>query len=93
MTDEGLSALGDDFEQLPTGKELIEYWLRKLPTGEASVFQFVITKYPDLSTREEISDATNYKRSSRDTYIQRLSQRKLIIAGKGGVKPSDFLFE
>lgn len=40
------------------------------------------------------SGATDYKRSSRDTYLQRLSARRLIVAGtRGEVRASDTLFE
>ena len=43
--------------------------------------------------RDEISDATGYKRSSRDTYLQRLSSRRLVESvGRSGVKASDALF-
>jgi hypothetical protein len=31
-----------------------------------------------------IDEATEYKRSSRDTYIQRLSARQLVVIERGG---------
>lgn len=44
--------------------------------------------------RDTISEHTDYKRSSRDTYIQRLSVRKLIvISGAGLVRASNHLFD
>lgn len=78
VTTEGIRALGDSFEPLPTGAELREYWLNRLSGGEKAVFEVIIASYPEEISREEITNKTNYKRSSRDTYIQRLSQRKLI---------------
>jgi hypothetical protein len=36
---------------------------------------------------------TGYKRSTRDTYIQRLQSRRLVeIVGRGEVRPSEMLF-
>jgi hypothetical protein len=43
--------------------------------------------------RDEISEATGYKRSSRDTYLQRLRSRMLVKDdGRGGVRASENLF-
>jgi uncharacterized protein len=92
-TDEGIAALGD-FEPLPTGRELQEYWLNKLSGGEKQILQFVIGCYPASADREAISGVTGYKRSSRDTFIQRLSSRRLVDAvGRGEIKASSILFD
>jgi len=45
-----------------------------LPRGEAAVLQACI-QYPDGLRREQLTVLTGYKRSSRDTYIQRLRER------------------
>jgi len=94
VTDEGLDALGPDFEPLPTGDELREHWLARLPQGERIILEKVIEAYPDAITREELSDATDYKRSSRDTYLQKLGARRLVVSeGRGSVRASDELFD
>jgi len=93
-TADGVAALGSDFDPLPTGADLREYWLRRLPEGERKILEFVMAAYPESVTRESIDEAVNYKRSSRDAYIQRLSSRRLVESvGRGEVKAADQLFE
>ena len=92
-TDAGIEELGSDFEPLPTGEELREHWLQKLPEGERKILSVLIEAYPDPVAREDLSDATGYKRSSRDTYLQRLGSRKLIESDRDGVRASAILFE
>lgn len=93
-TDQGIEALGSDYEPLPTGDDLQDYWLNRLPEGERKVLDVLIAAYPSTVYREEIDDITGYKRSSRDTYLQRLRSRKLVDdAGRGGVRASKNLFD
>jgi hypothetical protein len=92
VTGAGLAALPADFEPLPTGDELREHWLRRLPAGEATVFRVLVEAYPNPVTRDEITDITEYKRSTRDAYIQRLGTRKLVTARSDGVVANDNLF-
>jgi len=92
-TDAGISALGTDYEPLPTGEALRRHWLDRLPSGEKAILDILIKAYPNALERDAISESTDYKRSSRDTYLQRLSARKLIISeGRGLVRASDILF-
>lgn len=90
-TAEGLAALGADFEPLPTGDELQAYWLEQLPAGERICLEPILDAYPDEIGRDELG--VDYRRSSRDTYLQRLSARKLIETPQPGVvRASDTLF-
>lgn len=92
-TEEGIAALGSDFEPLPTGEALREFHLRRLPEGERRVLEVLISAYPDAVAREVIDETTDYKRSSRDAYLQRLSARQLVTSqGRGEVRASDQLF-
>jgi hypothetical protein len=91
-TDIGLEALGP-FDLLPTGEALQEHVLSTLPEGERAVLAHVISAYPQHVERDAISDATGYKRSTRDAYIQRLSTRELVDAARGSVRASEDLFE
>ncbi len=91
-TVDGIAALGADFEPLPTGADLREYWLRRLTGGELAVLKVAIDAYPETISREAIDEQTNYKRSSRDTYIQRIQARRLITIERGGIRASDELF-
>jgi len=93
-TQAGVKALGANFEPLPTGEDLRAYWLDRLPEGERRILEIVLAAYPKSVDRETISEATDYKRSSRDTYLQRLNARKLIVnVGRGEVCASEVFFE
>jgi len=92
-TDAGLAALGPDFEPLPVGDALREYWLGRLPEGERKVLEVMINAHPQPVERDAIDEATGYKSSSRDTYLQRLAARRLVRAvGRGAVAASAELF-
>lgn len=90
-TDSGLAAL-PNCEPLPSGLELQQYWLSRLPDGERKILEVLIGAYPAEMTREAVSEQTGYdKRSTRNTYIQRLSQKELVT-GREDVRASDNLF-
>lgn len=86
----GIEVLGSDYKPLPTGRELAEYYLQNLPDGEKKVFQLLLDAESPL-TREQISDQTGYKRSTRDAYIQRLRVRMLVNLRGDMIKVSDHL--
>lgn len=91
-TQEGINAL-PNWQPLPTGKELQNYWVKELPKGEAIILEILIKAYPHEVSRNELTEFTSYKQSARDTYISRLASRELlIIAGPGMVKASENLF-
>lgn len=93
-TDEGVRILGPYFEPLPTGDALIEYWLEKLPAGESTIFQILVGASGKPVNRDHISSLSEYQRSSRDAYLQRLTARKLVVNRGGGmVSAAAFLFE
>jgi len=92
-TPEGVAALGPDFEPLPTGQALQDYWRARLPQGEKAVLEVLVAQWPNAVEKERIDEATGYRRSSRDAYIQRLRARRLVVEeGRGQVKASDLLF-
>jgi hypothetical protein len=92
-TPAGVDALGKNFQPLPTGKELQAYWLGRLPEGERKVLEAIIVYYPRPIDRGFVSEATGFKKSTRDAYIQRLKARRLVVDAAGGVKASDNLFD
>lgn len=91
-TSDGRTALGADYEPLPTGEDLQRYWLERLPPGEKAVLEVALQAYPKAVTRDSIGEATTYKRSSRDAYIARLAARQVITAGRGEIRASEVLF-
>jgi hypothetical protein len=92
-TEEGIAALGSDYEPLPTGRALYDHWMEKLPQGEKKILAVLADAYPEPLSRDAISDSTEYQRSSRDAYLARLKARKLIEDKNGGIKASDILFD
>jgi hypothetical protein len=91
-TDAGRAALNGNFEPLPTGEALVEYWRQRLPEGERKVLD-VLLEHGEVR-REQIDEITGYKRSSRDAYLVRLKARGLVeFSGPGTVSASAELFE
>lgn len=91
ITETGMELLGADFEPLPTGESLRNYWSNRLQGGERSIFVELINAYPETVTRENL---TGYKRSSRDAFISRLVTKRLAeITGPGTIRASQTLFE
>lgn len=89
----GVSALGPEFRELPTGAALRRYWLEVLPEGERRILEILIQQHPRPVDREELTQATGYQRSSRDTYLQRLKSRQLIVVvNRGQVRASGSLW-
>lgn len=83
-TPDGIGALGNDYRPLPTGQDLIDHYLKTLPEGEAKIFKFLVDESTGAGhqrwfTRDEISEAVEYKRSTRDAYIQRLVSRQIVV--------------
>jgi chromosome segregation and condensation protein ScpB len=90
MTQEGIDALGD-YERLPTGERLREYWLARLPEGESKILTIVCHAWPNAIARDDID--AGYQKSSRDAYIQRLAAKKLVATDRGTVTASANLFD
>lgn len=91
-TDAGRDALGSDYAPLPTGPDLQAYWQQRLPEGERKILSELIAAYPNALPRSDLDDATGYKRSSRDAYIQRLKSRRLVETRGSEVAASETLF-
>lgn len=92
-TAEGRAVLGDAVPALPTGIELQDYWLVRLPEGEAKILKVLLGHPWGPIDRETIGRESGYKRSSRDTYISRLRTRRLVELTATGVRASDLLFD
>jgi uncharacterized protein len=90
-TSEGVAAL-PDYEPLPTGEALQDYWRDRLPEGEWKILEQLIGAYPDAVDRDALTESTGYKRSTRDAYIQRLASKELVEPGRGEVTASENLF-
>jgi hypothetical protein len=91
-TEGGTLAL-PDAEPLPRGVELQNFWLQRLPDGERRILESLIDAYPEAMPRDDISEKTGFKRSTRDAYIYRMSAKQLVTEpSRGEVRASEDLF-
>lgn len=92
VTDDGLSAVGN-FEPLPTGTDLHNYWMNKLPKCEGTILKYLIEQHPSGMSKEEIGSTTNYSHTSGG-FNNALSKLRTLelIEGYGNLKASDNLF-
>lgn len=93
-TDAGRAAI-PDAQPLPTGRALQAHWMDRLPAGEGAIFHLLITAGGAPVSKDELTEKTGYKRSTRDAYLARLSAKELIVdgSGRGTVAASPTLFE
>lgn len=91
-TDLGMAAVPPDFEPLPTGPKLQNYWLSRLPIGEAKILRALIDAYPAYMPKSELDDATGFKRSSRDAYLARMKHKRLVDFSGQNVAAAKDLF-
>lgn len=73
-TNEGVHWLGD-YERLPTGRALLEYWRERLPPGESVIFKSVRA---GSCTMASLVATSGYKETSIYTYLNRLRARELL---------------
>jgi hypothetical protein len=89
----GIAALGSDFEPLPpSGAALRDYWKGQLPGGESSILSRLIDAYPAALSPAVVAEASNYRRRTSETYIQRLVARRLVVRQGRDVRASEVLF-
>lgn len=93
ITEMGVDALGD-YEQLPTGTDLHEYWYRQLGKAEALILKVLIHAHPHELTKDEVSGNTGYSVTS-GSFNNALSKLRTLelITGYQTIKASDSLFE
>jgi hypothetical protein len=58
-TDAGIEWLGD-YEPLPTGQALIEYWRHKFGKTERIILDALLSVYPESTNQVELADMTGY---------------------------------
>jgi DNA-binding MarR family transcriptional regulator len=93
VTEAGIAVLGSDFKPLPTsGKALRDHVRARLVGGERSILSYLIDIHPEASSPAAVGEATNYRRTSTGTYIQRLVARRLVVRQGHDVRASEILF-
>lgn len=93
ITDDGLAALGD-YDPLPTGQALLDYWIAYFgQNGAARMLRVIADAYPRSLTHAEIGEACGLALSGTfTTYLSRLRSLELI-EGRSEVRASAELFE
>lgn len=94
ITEAGRAAIGDNWEPLPTGKALAEYWIRKLPKCESQLLAHLVSIYPNGLGTQELAEATNYSPNSGGYggALTKLRSMELISRGQP-MKAADHLFQ
>jgi hypothetical protein len=93
ITEEGHDAIGDDFEPLPVGKALIEYWQGRLGRAAAMILGVATELYPAEVPIEEVAERTGYA-SGGGGFRNALGKLRTLelIEGRSAIRASDALF-
>jgi hypothetical protein len=93
-TQAGVDALGSDYEPLPTGRALYEWWMARLGGAESAILRhLVVTRRGHATSPEELESVANIKSTSRYEYVRKLKARRLVTSEGKMVKASESLFE
>lgn len=80
-TDEGIAAIGSDYEPLPEGPALLDFWKRThLGKGEIAVLDLLIAEYPNALSHDEVSERTGYSPTASTVGVIMSKLRKLELA-------------
>jgi hypothetical protein len=93
ITEEGITALGP-YNLLPTGHDLLEYWLGRLGKCEREILKALAEAYPGTLIKDEIADRSHYSITSSG-FANALSKLRTLefINGRQDVRASDVFFE
>jgi hypothetical protein len=93
ITPDGLAAVGD-WDPLPAGPALRDYWLRMLSKAERACLTVLIEYYPHTLDRDNVARAAGYTPGTGgvNNALSRLRTLELIT-GRDQLKASDALFE
>lgn len=94
LTDSGLVALGN-YNPLPEGQALLDYWLQELgESGASRMLRTLTGAYPDAMTKEQLGEAAKISHTSGTfgTYLGKLRTLELID-GRGELRAALEFFE
>jgi len=95
ITPEGTAAIGSNYEPLPTGRALQDYWLHYLQKAERMILQTLIDSYPVPLAKTQVAEATGYQESGGgfNNALGKLRTLELITGSINNLKASANLFE
>lgn len=95
ITQMGIMALGK-YDPLPTGRDLLQYWLNELGTGGAGrMLNALADVYPKDMTKQELGEASGISSTSGTfgTYLSKLRTLELITGSANELRASGELFD
>lgn len=94
ISQDGLEALGD-YEPLPTGQALLDYWLNRLIGGQMRMLSCLAAKYPQSMTDADLGDAAGVASNSGTfgTYLAGLRTLELVSGKRSALLASAELFD
>jgi uncharacterized protein len=94
ITAAGVEVLGGDWEPLPTGADLVEYWMGRLSRAERAVLRVLLDAWPGSLTKDQIAEGSGYSASSSSMDNALSGLRKLqLIDGYGRMRADETLAE
>lgn len=93
ITDDGLMALGE-YTPLPTGLDLVEYWLPQFGKAERAILSTVRDAYPNSISKSDLASTAGYEVTGGgfNNALGKLRTYELI-QGSADIKLSDNLFD
>lgn len=64
ITQQGLAALGDAYEPLPSGPALVDYWMSRLGKAERTLLRVFLDAWPEPLTKKLVAERSGYSPSS-----------------------------
>lgn len=94
LTDEGHKALGQ-YDPLPSGRALLDFWLRHESGGVARMLSVLANAYPDSLSKQELGERAEISSTSGTfgTYISRLRTLELAEGPSSALRANPELFE
>jgi hypothetical protein len=92
LTNEGAKEVVD-FERLPEGAALVEYWVNELGGGAGRILSTIAGAFPDALSPDEIEGLTGYSHVSGSfrTYVSKLKTLSLIEKTPAGLRLNEEL--
>ncbi|HZH33014.1 MAG TPA: helicase HerA-like domain-containing protein [Pyrinomonadaceae bacterium] len=92
ITADGLAT--GPYEALPSGSELIEFWMRQLGKAERSILTVLVDSYPRALSKEDVAALSGYE-ASGGGFNNALSKLRTLelIQGRGELRAADEFFQ
>jgi uncharacterized protein len=94
ITEAGTLALGE-YDELPRGKELIDYWLSQLQGGAKRMFGVLVNEFAVPLTADEVGAKAEISATSGTfgTYLGKLRSLELVVGERSNLQANPELFE